>query len=155
MLRIVGDRVSKIEATRDELLERPLKIGTKVNIVDVEKKQLFGAEGSKEGVSFKYVFEVEYGSKPCARILVEGAVFAIGTKKEREEIIDLWRTDKPKAMELSLPFLNRAMELGYLSAIPVAKELRLPTPLKLPRFITKENEESLDEKKSSKKEKKE
>jgi hypothetical protein len=40
------------------------------------------------------------------------------------------------------------MELAYLTAIPVSKELRLPVPLKLPQFIS-EKKESKSKSKSS------
>jgi len=143
-MQFVGDSVNKIEATRSEKLERPLKIEANVQLTDVKKRDIFAAGDKKDSVAVDYKFEVIYG-EGSGKLLVEGAVFVVGDKKELDKILKAWKKKEGKLEgDLAIPFMNRAMELAYLAVIPVAKELKLPTPLRMPRFIKEKPKETKD-----------
>ena len=134
-MQFVGNTVTKIEATRSEKLGRPLKIEANVLLTEVKKKELFAAGETKEGAIVNYTFEVAYGEK-SGKLIVEGSIFVLGDKKELELLTKSWKKkDNRIEGELAIPLMNRAMELAYLTAIPVAKELKLPTPLRMPKFV--------------------
>lgn len=133
VLQFVGDKIAKIEAERGEVMERPLQIKTDMNITSVIKKELFAAGEPKPGILFGYNYGVTYGEK-TGKISVHGFIMAIDNEKELSKIEKEWKDKKSINEELVLPVLNRAMELGCLTAIPVSKELDLPAPIRLPRF---------------------
>lgn len=137
-MQFVGDAISKIEATRADKQERPMQIKANVKIIDVQKKELFAANEKKDGIAISYNFGIEYGEK-SGKIVVEGMIFVLGEKKEMKKLEDEWIEKNKVEGELIVPVLNRAMELGYLVAIPVAKELKLNVPLRMPRFVPKDN----------------
>lgn len=140
-MQFVGDTITKIEATRSEKLERPLKIEANVLLTNVEKKELFTAGDTKEGVIVSYKFDVAYGSE-SGKLSVEGSIFVFGDKKELDLLTKSWKKKDSKLEGgLAIPLMNRAMELAYLTAIPVAKELKLPTPLRMPKFVKGEPED--------------
>lgn len=142
-MQFVGDSIVKIEATRGEKIERPLSIKANVKITDVQKKELFAADEKKEGAVISYSFEIAYGEK-TGKIIIDGQIFVVGDKKDLKKLEDEWVEKGKVEDELVIPALNRAMELGYLAAIPLAKELKLPTPIKMPRFA-KENKVKKEE----------
>jgi len=147
-MQLVGDTIRKIEATRGEKLTRPLQIKTDIQLIDVEQKELFAAGEKKDGAVVSYRFEVEYGSD-SGKIMVEGSIFAVGEKKELAKLAKAWNKKTKKLDDdMAIPIINRAMELSYLTVIPVAKELKLPTPIQLPRFMKKKED---DDKESGKK----
>lgn len=140
MLQFVGDRLTKIEAERNEVLERPLAIKTQVNTTGVESKDLFVAGDKKPGLTFDYTFEAQYGEK-TGKIAISGQILAVGTDEELKKIEKEWKKKKKLESDLVIPVLNRALELSYLQTLPLAKELRLPIPFKLPRFEKEHIEE--------------
>lgn len=137
MMQVVGNTVNKIEATRSDEYEQGMKIQTHINITDVKKKEFSGAGENKEGAVVTYTFDSQYGEK-FGKISIEGAMFLFGTEEELKKLIADWEKNKKLDEEANLPLINKATELAYLVAIPVAKELKLPTPLRLPRFVKKE-----------------
>ena len=142
-MQFVGDSVTKIEATRSEKLPVPIKIEANVKLTDVEHKEIFAAGEKKDSVIVKYEFGVNYSDK--AKITIGGAIFVFGEKKELTSLAKAWKKkDKKLDSDLNVALMNRAMELAYLTAIPVAKELKLPTPLRIPRFVKEKKTEKKD-----------
>tara|TARA_Y100000310_G_C20446750_1_gene698782 strand:+ start:130 stop:588 length:459 start_codon:yes stop_codon:yes gene_type:complete len=139
-MQLVGDTIRKIEATRGEKLTRPMQIKTDIQLTNVELKELFAAGDKRDGAVVSYRFDVEYGSD-SGKIKVEGSVFAVGEKKELTRLTKAWNKKMKKLDDdMAIPIINRAMELSYLTVIPLAKELKLPTPIQLPRFMKKEKD---------------
>ncbi len=138
---IVADQITKISAERKPL-PKELMISTNIKVTNAEKKTLSIGEDKKQGIDFNFVFTTMYGESG-SKIEVEGTIFYLGDKKELDEIEKAWKDKKSLANEsTALIVNNRALEIGLLQSIALANQLRLPTPIRLPKFVLgKETEE--------------
>ncbi len=136
---ILGNQINNIEAKRGEL-ERELSIRSHVEVLDVTKKVVNVIEESKDLINFKFKFSVEYSENTAIYLI--GTIFYTDDEKKMADIISKWKKDKKLPLETVLPILNHAMEIGYTNAIPIAEKLRLPSPLKMPKFVPKEQEKA-------------
>jgi hypothetical protein len=131
---IVADQINKILAERKPL-QRKMTISTNIKINNVEKKNLVIGEDKKQGMDFDFLFTTTYGENG-SKIEVEGTIFYLGDKKELDDIEKSWKEKKALPDEnIALIVNNRALEIGLLQSIAMASQLRLPTPIKLPKFV--------------------
>ena len=133
---IIGHQIIKIIGKRGEP-ERNLKITSNVELKDVRKKELSIAGDKKQALDFEFEFTIQYGEK-AGGINIIGILFYTADKAELDKLEKAWKKDKKLEAELIMVILNRAMELGYIEAIPLAERLRLPPPIRLPRFVKEE-----------------
>jgi len=133
---IVGETLKKISGYRKKL-ERRMSISNNIKISSAEKRDFMAGGEKKPGIAFGFTFTSKYG-EDAGLIEIEGEVFYIDDKKKLDEIENTW-TEKKKVEDekLILPIMNRALELGYLQAIALADQLKLPPPLQMPRFLGK------------------
>ena len=139
MLQFVGDRLTKIDAERSETTERPLAIKTNIEIANIQRKELFPAGEKKQGLVFDYAFKAMYGEK-TGKVGISGQIFTIGPEVDLKNIEKEWKKKKKIESDLVVPVLNKALELSYLQVLPLARELKLPVPFRLPRFERKPEE---------------
>jgi len=133
---IIGHQITKIIAKRGEPT-RDLKITSNVELKDVRNKEVFVAGDKKQALDFEFEFTVQYGEK-AGGINITGILFYTGEKAELDKLEKAWKKDKKLEADLIIGILNRAMELGYIEAIPLSERLRLPPPMRLPRFVKDE-----------------
>ena len=140
---IVADQIIRISAERKPL-PKELMITTNIKIVNAEKKALAIGEDKKQGIDFNFIFTTAYGESG-SKIEVEGTIFYLGDKKELDDIEKAWKDKKSLTNEsLALVINNRALEIGLLQSIALANQLRLPTPIKLPKFVIGKEAEMKD-----------
>ena len=131
---IVADQINKIFAERKPL-QRKMTISTSIKITNAEKKNIVIGEDKKQGMDFDFLFTTSYGENG-SKIEVEGTVFYLGDKKELDDIEKSWKDKKTLPNEnIALIVNNRALEVGLLQSIMLANQLRLPVPIKLPKFV--------------------
>jgi hypothetical protein len=131
---IVADQINKILAERKPL-QRKMTISTNIKIANAEKKNLAIGDEKKQGMDFDFLFTTIYGENG-SKIEVEGTIFYLGDKKELDDIEKSWKEKKTLPNEaIALIVNNRALEIGLLQSIAMASQLRLPTPIKLPKFV--------------------
>jgi hypothetical protein len=148
MLKVVGEVLNKVTATRGEMRGKQINIKHDLSLKSIEKKDLSSGTSIKPGVSFDYLLTVSYGES-SGRIDVEGSIFAMGEAKEMDTIITKWAKKEKIDEDLLVPILNRAWQMGYVQAISLAERVRLPTPIRIPRVVTQKQSEKLE--KSAKK----
>jgi hypothetical protein len=137
---IIADQINKIFAERKPL-QKKMTISTNIKIIDAIKKTIALGEEKKQGIEFSFIFSTTYGESG-SKIEIEGSIFYICDKKELEEIEKSWSEKKALPNEnLALLLNNRALEIGLLQSIALANQLRLPAPIKLPKFILGKEEE--------------
>ena len=132
---IVGAQINKIEGKRGEL-ERELKIKSNVELLDVSKKDVSIGQDKQNMINFNYRFTVEYSENIA--IILEGVIYYTSTDEKMIAIVKKWEKDKKLEHDMIVPILNHAMELGYIQAIGISDKLRLPPPIKMPKFVSKE-----------------
>ncbi len=138
---IIGESVHRISAERNQQNRMPVRMEIKVNpalLKVVKRDAMIGGE-SKPGLNFEFEFKVQY--EEFGEIVVEGTIFYTDTPDMLKKIEQEWIANKEvKDEDTRLGIMNRVMEIGYLEAISIAKQVKLPAPLQLPRF-TKESKE--------------
>jgi hypothetical protein len=130
---IIGHQITKIVGKRGDA-EQNIKITSNVELKDVRKKDVFVAGDKKAALDFEFEFIIQYGEK-AGGININGVLFYTGEKAELDKLDKKWKKDKKLESDLIIGILNRAMELGFIEAIALSDRLRLPPPMKLPRFI--------------------
>jgi hypothetical protein len=131
---LAGDQINKILAERKPL-QRKMTISTNIKITNVEKKNLVIGGDKKPGLAFDFLFSTLYGDS-SSKIEVEGSIFYFGEKKELDDVEKSWKDKKAISNEaVALAVNNRALEVGLLQSITLANQLRLPIPIKLPKFV--------------------
>lgn len=133
---ILGEHVRRIVA-ENKGIARKMTIANNIRITDIRRQTLRLAEEKQEGLSFDFIFASSYGDTG-SKIEVEGTIFYGGDKKELDEIEKEWKEKKTIPQKLALPINNRALEIGFLQAIALSNQVKLPAPINLPKFITKE-----------------
>jgi hypothetical protein len=129
---IIGHQITKIVGKRG-VPERNLTVNTNVELTDVAKKDVLIAAEKKEGIDFEFEFTIQYGEK-AGGINILGTLFYTADEQVLEKIVKQWKKDKKIDPAMMIMVLNKAMELGYLESIPLSERLRLPIPLKIPKF---------------------
>ena len=140
MMPIVGHQIIKVIGKRGEP-ERNLKISSNVELKDVRKKELSIAGDKKPALDFEFEFTIQYGEK-AGGINITGILFYTAEKAELDKLESAWKKDKKLEADMIIGILNRAMELGYIEAIALAERLRLPPPIRLPRFVKNKEQKS-------------
>lgn len=135
---ILGSQLSKIEAKKGDL-EREVRIKTNVEITDVRKKGVSIGNDVKTMLNFHFRFTANYNESTS--ILIEGVTYYADEEKKMDELLAKWKKDKKLDTETILPVLNQAMEIGYIQAIGIAEKLKLPSPMKMPKFIPQDKKE--------------
>ena len=133
---IIGHQVTKIVGKRGEP-EKNLKISSNVELKDVRKRDLFVAGDKRQVLDFEFQFTIKYGEK-AGGIDITGLLYYTGEKAELDKLEKVWKKDKKLDADMIIGILNRAMELGYVESIALSERLRLPPPLKLPKFVKEE-----------------
>ncbi len=133
---IVGSQINKVTAERKEL-KAGMRVSTNVDILDIDKTDVFIAGEKKNVLRVTFRFIVNYG-EDGSKINLEGSLMYSGESKELEEIIKKWKKDKKIDTEFSIPVLNKAMEVSLIHAILLANNMNLPPPMSFPRVGRKE-----------------
>ena len=133
---IIGESIHRISAERNQQNRMPVRMEIKVNptlIKVVKRDAVIGGE-SKAGLNFEFEFKVQY--EEFGEIVVEGTIFYTDSPEVLRKLEQEWIASKEiKDEDTRLGIMNRVMEIGYLEAISIAKQVKLPAPLQLPRFM--------------------
>jgi len=132
---IIGDQLTKISLERGKLTNK-MTISSNVGLVGVEKQDFNLGGEKKKGLSFDYKFEVKYGES-SGNISINGSIFYTDKEAELDKIASQWTKDKKVDTKLILPILNKALEIGNLQALFLAKQASLPLPMRMPKFTEK------------------
>jgi len=134
---ILGDQIKKIIAENKGLAPK-MTVTNNVKITNVRKQEYSLSENKKEpGLAFDFIFTSAYGETQ-SKVEVEGSIFYVGGKQEIDEIEKVWKDRKVVSEKIAIPIHNRALEIGFLQAIDLATEIKLPPPIQLPRFVAEQ-----------------
>lgn len=138
---IVGDQIVKMFAEAKPL-QKKTTISTGLKFTDVSSKTVVMGDTKKQAATFDFLFTTSYGENG-AKIEVTGTIFYLADKKELDEIEKSWKEKKSFPNEkIALQLNNKALEIGLLQSLALASQLKLPAPIKLPKFIIGAKEEA-------------
>jgi hypothetical protein len=133
---IVGDIITRILAEHKGLPKK-VTISNNISVKNISRKDFSLGEKKEPGLTFEFLFVSNYGDMG-SKIEIDINVFYMGDKKELDEIEKLWKEKKQVHKDVVLQINNRVLETGMLQAIALSNQLRLPTPIKLPKFVAQE-----------------
>jgi hypothetical protein len=134
---IIGENVRKISAERKPDTALPQRLEVKVNpeITNIVLRDTSIGGDKVKGLAIDFKFDVDYGSD-FGKIIIDGIVFFTDTAENMKKIEADWKKDKKINDDgVRLGIMNRILEVGYMQAIPMASQVKLPAPLQMPRFV--------------------
>lgn len=133
---ILGSQIDEITAIRKDLGSKTITINSDVRIERVSKKTAVIADRKETMLEFGFAFDLIYNKE--SKILIKGTIFYTDEDKKLDSIEKDWNKNKKINTEEIIPILNHAMEIGYKNSFYVTDKLRLPTPIRLPKFVQEE-----------------
>ncbi|MCA9488188.1 MAG: hypothetical protein KC516_04475 [Nanoarchaeota archaeon] len=143
-MRLIGFSFSKIEALKNKPLIEAPKVGTSINILDMNEidSKMFSSEESALEVEFGY--EINY-NKDVANFNFKGKMHLLGESKEIKNLVSNWK-DKEVSDEVKTMLFNIIFRKVNLKAAQLEEELGVPIHFRMPSLkISSEN--SKEEKK--------
>lgn len=132
---VLGFNITKIEVEKElaGIPQGQVEVRVTPRVDDVRLGEIMTPNGKVNGVEIVFSFEVTY-SPTIGRGLVRGMVLYLPPQRERvDEIIDLWENEKKIDSMAFAEVVNFLMvELSPVFMV-VAKEMRLPYHVALPR----------------------
>jgi len=148
---IIGENIRRIHAERMDFKGGQLEIKITPKLTGAEKED---TKAGKSAIRYGFNFIVDYGANN-GKIEIDGDVIYLDTEDACKALTDEWKKDKNiKNEQLRIAVMNRVLEAGYKQAIIQAENVKLPMPLQMPRFVSKEQKESIDKSSSKAQEKK-
>ncbi len=132
---VLGVNVTKIEFEKRDILAPPERVEVNITpkIKDLRLGKVSLPSGNVEGVEVLFRYEINY-RPDIAEGYVDGAVLYLPANGDANSVIDEWEMSKKVEGELLGEVLNfLTMELAPLIMV-IAKEMRIPYHLPLPRF---------------------
>jgi len=139
-MTIIGSQIEEINAIRKNLGSTTINIKSNVEIDSIKRKKAVIFKDKKEDI-LEFIFKFNINYNEASSISITGTIFYTAGKKTLDNIEGQWKKKKKIDTKSVLPVLNHAMELGYKNAFSISEKLRLPTPIKLPRFVEKAKNE--------------
>lgn len=136
-MAVIGFNLKKILVERKAPVRGGVKVGTRMNILDVRKENETIISG-KDVLSCDFEFLIKYQGVAdsvgdVADIGFEGEVLYLVDPKDTKKILEDWKKkDLPKDMRLRV--LNTILAKCNVKALLLEDEIGLPPHLPLPKF---------------------
>lgn len=136
-MAVIGFNLKKILVERKGLVRGEVKVGTKMNIVNVKKEETKIITGKNVlALDFEFIIKymgVEDSIGNVANINFEGTVLYLIDPKETKKILEDWKK-KELPEELKLKVLNTILAKCNIKALVLEEDLGLPPHIPLPKF---------------------
>lgn len=129
-LKLIGSRITKIQAERKPDFSGELKMKTNIKINSLEKMK-----EAKDTLKLTYTFEIDYVE--LGKIEIEGSLFLSGDAKSIKEMLKIEKNKEYKTPEY-LGITNLIIQKASIKAFELEEELGLPIHIKLPTLSIKE-----------------
>ena len=128
-LKLVGSKLTKVSAERNQNFSGKLELKTNIKINSIEK-----IKEAKDTAKLSYLFEVDYVE--LGKILVEGDIFLSGDMKSIKDLLKLQKEKKIDTPE-HIAITNLIIQKASIKAFELEEELGLPIHIKLPTLSLK------------------
>tara|TARA_Y100000310_G_C20134969_1_gene557581 strand:+ start:158 stop:568 length:411 start_codon:yes stop_codon:yes gene_type:complete len=132
---IIGTNLTKLEVERKNPAGK-ITVNNNINIKDVQEMNLALGDLKQDGVRFVFEYTSEY-LPDAASMKFTGEVMYLGEKKEVDGMLKNWKDKKPIDSEVMVAVMNSALTKGTVTALMLAQDMNLPSPVKLPRVQAK------------------
>ena len=128
-IKLVGSRITKIEADRKPEFSGNLEITTNIRVISIDK-----IKEAKDTLKISYAFEINY--KELGKILIEGNIFISTDSKIIKEILKAKENKQLDSKEY-ITISNLINQRASIKALELEEELGLPIHMKLPTLTIK------------------
>ena len=128
-LKLVGSRITKINAERKPDFEGKLEMKTDIRIISLEK-----IKEAKDTAKLSYAFKIDYGE--LGGIEIEGNLFLSGDAKEIKELLKIQKDKKYDTPEF-IGITNLIIQKASIKVFGLEEELGLPIHIRLPTVSPK------------------
>lgn len=130
-MSIVGFNFTKISAGKDMGAKGQISINNNITIGNIEKANI-GISGGKSAVKITFKFITSYNPK-IGTIELEGSTVVMLEEKQIERVLAGWKENKSLPPESAASILNYMLEKCNIQSLILAKDIGLPSPIRLPR----------------------
>jgi hypothetical protein len=135
---VVGVNLTKIHAVRNVGSKGgKVNINNNFTIKEVEANE-FAGDTSKKTLRVGFLFNCTYDPN-LGSINLEGNVLVVDNAKTVDDISQQWEKSKNLPVELTEKVTNAALHKCNIQAIKLSEDIRLPSPIYLPRVKAAEN----------------
>ncbi len=120
---MIDINLKKIMAEKNNPLKGGIKISNNVNIAGMEK--------TDNPEIIKILFKAKTVYENIGSIEMEGEL--IWLSKNAKEILEFWEKENKLKKEEAESILNSIINYTTIEALLIAKEMKLPSPIKIPR----------------------
>ncbi len=136
-LKLIGSKITKIEAERNPDFVGNLEIKTNIKINSI--KNADEIKELKNASKISYKFEINYGK--LGKIIIEGIIFLSGDPKIMKELLKSKNNEKYNSEEYIM-ITNIIIQKASIKSFELEEELGLPLHIKLPSISFKSKENS-------------
>lgn len=139
-MKLLGFNFKKINIEKFSDDMKDLKIGTHIDLSEIESITLPFFKGSEEVLNCKFIFNLDYEPK-IAKIELKGTIIIAVEPKLAKTILKDWK-DKKISDDFKLTIFNLILRKSHLKSLQLEEEMNLPLHFKLPSLEKqKENKE--------------
>lgn len=131
-IKLIGSKITKIQANRNPDFEGTIKLETNVNISSIDSYK--ANDANIETIKVIASFVVDYHD--LGKIEIEGQLFFTGDKKDLATIKDNFNKKQYNKPEM-ISIMNIVLQKFSLKAFEIEDEFGLPVHIKLPTLQMK------------------
>ena len=129
---IIGIDIKSISAVNTSGIKKKITVSMKPEITQISAIK-GNVLGTTDLVSIRFKYSINY-SPDAGKIEIEGAI--IYKPRDQALILKQWKTKKMDDRDV-LILMNAIYQECTIKSLTLAHEVKLPTPLKLPKFVSK------------------
>lgn len=130
-MNIVGFNFTKIAAERRKAVTGKINVNNNIALNDVREAKI-GLGSDRSAVRIRFVYRSEF-QPGIAVMQMEGDVLVLEEKKRAEGLLKVWEKEKKLDPEVAQRVVNHVIERCSIQALLLAKDLNLPSPVRMPR----------------------
>ncbi len=135
-MKILGFNFTKISAEKFSGNFKEMKVGNKIDIMDVSDAKQDIIKTKDELLNIKFFYGLDY-SENIAKIGLEGNLLVSVDSKTYKEVMKRWK-DKETPDEFRFVLLNIILKKSTLKILELEEELGIPFHIQFPSFRKKE-----------------
>ena len=124
-IKLIGSKITKINAERSPDFNGKLEIKTDIKIKKLEK-----IKEAKDAIKIEYTFAIDYSD--LGKISIDGTIFLSSDAKKIKELIKLQKEGKLDTPEY-VAITNLIIQKASIKAFELEEELGLPIHIKFPQ----------------------
>ena len=138
-MKLLGFNFTKIHAEKFKERVEGLKIGTRIDISDINEAKAGILKTKEEILAIKFIYGLDY-EPGMAKLNLEGNLIISLESKKARDVLRTWK-DKEMSEEFKTTLFNLILRKSILKALQLEEEMNLPIHMQLPTLKIGEKKE--------------